>query len=137
MKDFPTLVVSFYFGPMNTRTTRRNDKAQPDNHVAIIGEGVELRGNLETSEDLRICGSLAGSINSQSKVILSPTSSVRGDINCREAEIFGRVKGNLHVRGLLRLKGNAVVEGDISAERLQVEEGVFLMGKCQMYGVPG
>ena len=121
---------------MITRNSNRKDIEQPDSHVATIGEGVELRGNLDTEEDLRVCGSLAGSINSQSKVILSPTSSVQGDIHCREAEIFGRVKGNLYVMGLLRLKGNAVVEGDISAARLQVDEGVFLLGKCRMHGLP-
>ena len=121
---------------MITRNSNRKEIEQPDNHVAIIGEGVELRGNVETEEDLRICGSLAGSINSQSKVILSPTSTVHGDIRCMEAEVFGRVKGNLHVVGLLRLKGNAIVEGDIYAARLQVEEGVYLLGKCRMHDLP-
>lgn len=121
---------------MITILKKQKQQEQPDNHVAIIGVGVDLVGNLETSEDLRISGTLSGSILSQSKVILDPSSEVRGNIRCREAEIHGRVKGNLNIVGLLRLKGNAVVEGDILAERLQIDEGVYLKGRCRMHGVP-
>ena len=136
MKDFHPRGVSDYFVPMFTRKPGKSQKEPFDNHLATIGEGVELHGTLETSEDLRICGTLSGSIRSQSRVVLSSTSSVLGDISCREAEIYGRVKGNLVIDGLLRLKGNAIVEGDITAGRLQVDEGVYLLGKCRMRGRP-
>lgn len=137
MKDFHLGGLPPYFVPMIMKATRNRTDEQPDNHLAMIGEGVELRGILETDEDLRICGILAGSIRSKSKVVLSPTASVLGDILCGEAEIHGRVKGNLDIKGLLRLRGNAVVEGDITANRIQVDEGVFLLGRCRMRAIPG
>jgi cytoskeletal protein CcmA (bactofilin family) len=118
------------------RTRDRLTESQPSEQVAFFGEGVELQGFIQTSDPLRISGSLEGSILSRSRVVLEAKSSVLGDISCHGAEIHGRVEGDLDVRGSLRLKGNAAVEGDIIAEYLQVEEGVSLKGKCMTKAVP-
>jgi cytoskeletal protein CcmA (bactofilin family) len=112
------------------RTRDRLTESQPSEQVAFFGEGVELQGFIQTSDPLRISGSLEGSILSRSRVVLEAQCSVQGDIRCHDAEIYGRVTGDLDVLGPLRLKANAAVEGDITAERLQVDEGVRLKGKC-------
>ena len=136
MSGFHLSDVRLYFVFMFKTSFKWRRAEEPVEPATFFGEGVVLQGFIQTSDPLRISGSLEGSILSRSRVVLEVQCSVQGDIRCHDAEIYGRVTGDLDVLGPLRLKGNAAVEGDITAERLQVEEGVSLKGKCMTKSVP-
>ena len=46
--------------------------------------------------------------------------------------IFGRVNGNVTVGDRCELKSNAVLEGDIAAGTLSIEEGATFMGQSSV-----
>lgn len=128
---FPSGPWRTYFGCMLFYRNRdRIPSGYSEEKVAFFGEEVQLYGFIQTIDPLRISGRLEGSIFSRSRVILESNSSVQGDINCHDAEIHGRVIGDLDVKGALRLKGQAAVDGDVAAARIQVDDGVSLNGKC-------
>lgn len=99
---------------------------------SIIGSGTSITGNIETTGDLRIDGTLKGNVCSKAKVLIGPTGVVEGNVYCCQADILGQVTGSITATELLQLKGKAAVAGDIKAAKLIIESTVNYNGQCQM-----
>ena len=100
--------------------------------VNLISRGTTVVGNIETDTDIRISGSLEGELTANARTIISESGKVVGKIFVDEAVIAGNVDGEVRVKGLLTLKGSAVIDGEVHSGRLVVEEGATFNGKCQM-----
>jgi cytoskeletal protein CcmA (bactofilin family) len=106
--------------------------AAPNGSATLIGAGTVLTGDINSNADLRIDGTVAGNITSSSKIIVGSSGSVEGDISCNQADITGKVSGNVRAKELLQLKGNCVVTGNLYAGKLQVEPSATFNGQCHM-----
>ena len=69
----------------------------------IIGEGSSLKGNLNTSGNIRLEGKVTGDISSASKVVCGETSIVDGNLTAENAEIAGKVTGKVIVLSLIHI----------------------------------
>ncbi|MFL3022873.1 MAG: polymer-forming cytoskeletal protein [Cytophagales bacterium] len=98
----------------------------------IIGEGSVLKGNLNTSGNVRLEGKVIGDLSSSSKVACGETSVVDGNVIAENAEIAGKVTGKVTVSELLILKSTASIHGDISTSNLIIESGANFNGACTM-----
>jgi|TARA_B100001113_G_C20915574_1_gene537715 cytoskeletal protein CcmA (bactofilin family) len=98
----------------------------------IIGEGSVLKGNLNTSGNVRLEGKVVGDLSSKSKVACGETSVVDGNVIADNAEIAGKVTGKVTVTELLILKSTASIHGDISTNNLIIESGANFNGACSM-----
>ncbi len=114
------------------KSKSKNDAALPPSSVSIIGAGNIFSGDLECNGDLRIDGTVKGSIYSKAKVIIGQTGFIEGDIHCNEADITGSVTGNIFTKAALVLKENAVVNGDVHTVKLIIEPTASFNGKCVM-----
>lgn len=106
--------------------------AVPSGSTTIIGTGAVLNGDIESTADIRIDGHLKGNINSTGRVLIGNNGKVDGDIIAQQADITGFVNGNITVKELLNLRGNADVKGDIYVGKLSVEPTVSLNGHVYM-----
>jgi len=104
------------------------------NGATLISAGTTLKGDINASSDLRIDGTIIGNIKSNSKIIIGSTGSVEGDIEGNQADITGKVKGNIKIKDLLQLKGECLINGNINAGKLQVEPTATFNGQCHMAG---
>ena len=59
-------------------------------------------------------------------------SVIEGNIHARDAAIKGRIKGDVFVSGALHLLDTAVIEGNISAKTMVVDEGARYNGACKI-----
>lgn len=100
--------------------------------TTIIGAGTTITGNLVSNGDIRIDGTLKGNLLAKAKVLVGADGTVEGDIDGKQADILGKVTGKIKVSDLLHLHGKAVVDGDITAAKLQIEPTVAFNGQCQM-----
>lgn len=98
----------------------------------LIGPGTIITGDIVSHVDVRIDGVLKGNISGSAKVVLGKEGVVEGNIEGRQADIMGKVRGKLIIKELLSLRGDATVNGDIQAGRLEIESTVTFNGKCQM-----
>ena len=57
---------------------------------------------------------------------------VKGNVVCQNANIIGRVDGNISVKELLSLNSTANVKGDILINMLSIEPGATFSGTCRM-----
>lgn len=89
-------------------------------------------GNINAGSDIRIDGSLQGNIECAGKVIIGEQSHIQGNIIAANAEINGKVNGNLTIQDTLTLKATSTVEGDITTQILIIEPKAVLNGSCKM-----
>lgn len=100
--------------------------------TTIIGAGAVISGNIESTGDIRIDGTLKGNLTCKAKILLGPEAIIEGDIIANQADILGRVQGKVSVSDILYLHGKAVVEGNIHTAKLQIESTASFNGECQM-----
>ena len=95
-------------------------------------QGTELTGDINAGNDIRIDGSIKGTLNCKSKVIIGPTGMIDGEVNCANAVIEGKFKGKLVVKELLHIKESANIEGAIHTGKIIVQSGAVFNVTCQM-----
>lgn len=112
--------------------SRSNNPEQVLKTMNMLGMGTIISGDIKTEGDLRIDGTVKGTVTTNSKLAIGESGLVEGDVSCKNASIEGKVKGNITVAELVFLRKTAVIDGDVSAQKLVVEEGAKLNGKCSM-----
>lgn len=105
------------------------DDEEPE---TVIGENVQMKGELTFKTLLRIDGIFEGELISDGKLIVGPKASVKADIHLAEAFVSGKIEGNITVKERLVLRGRAEVHGDITAPLLSVDEGVSIVGRVNV-----
>lgn len=103
--------------------------------VNIIGAGTSIEGDIVSSGDIRIDGTLKGTVKTRGKLVVGPSGNVEGEVSCQNADISGNVRGKINVTELLALKSTGKVNGEISTGKLAIEPGADFSGSCSMGGV--
>ena len=98
----------------------------------LIGKDTVIKGDVESSGDIRVDGKLIGSLKSNGKIVVGQTGCIEGDFSCKQADISGVVKGVLRCDELTTLKATSRVELDLITKQLCIEVGAIFTGKCQM-----
>lgn len=108
-------------------TTKPADSYRAD--VAHIGKSVLVKGELSGSEDLYLDGEVEGSIELRDhSLIVGPHGRVRANVHARDVVVHGKVDGNIRGTERVELKKSAVLVGDISTQRIIIEDGAYFKG---------
>ncbi len=118
--------------PAEEELPRANNSTNPAEQHNIIGKGTVLEGTIRSSGNVHVSGTVTGRLEVDGRTVVMPGGVVEGEIVSASAEIGGRVKGEVRVRDRLVLKNTAVVEGDLNTQKLVIEEGASLTGRCDM-----
>jgi len=105
--------------------------------INLLGTGTTINGDINSNGDIRINGTLTGNLSTKGRVIIGEAGKIKGDINCRNADILGLVEGTMTVTELLSLKATAVVIGEVTIGKISVEPGCKFNGSCKMTDVNG
>jgi len=106
---------------------------KPAEGSTVIGKSVVIRGELSGDEDLYIDGDIEGTITLKgSGLTIGPNARVRANITVRDVTVFGHLTGNVQASGRVDLRQSAIVNGDILAGRLCIEESAVLKGNVEL-----
>lgn len=94
-----------------------------DNVISIIGPGMRVVGDCETDGTLRIEGTVEGTVKAGKAVVIGKDGVVKGDVATQDAIIGGRVTGAVIAESRLELQATCLVEGEIRARRIKLDEG--------------
>jgi cytoskeletal protein CcmA (bactofilin family) len=103
--------------------------------INIISIGTTITGDIISDGDIRIDGTLKGTLVTKGKVVVGTTGVISGKINSKNSEISGNVEGKINVNELLSLKASAKVVGDIITNKLAIEPNAMFSGTCNMKGM--
>ena len=103
--------------------------------INMIGAGTVINGDIQSKSDIRIDGTLKGSVKTDGKLVVGEAGTVEGDVRCTNADISGSIKAKITVSQLLSLKASAKLDGDIITNKLSIEPGASFSGSCSMGAV--
>jgi cytoskeletal protein CcmA (bactofilin family) len=101
--------------------------------LAQIGKSVVIKGELSGSEDLYLDGLVEGTIALKgNSLTVGPNGQVKASVEAKGVVIQGKLEGNIQASDRVDLRKTAMVTGDISTQRISIEEGAFLKGKVEI-----
>ena len=106
--------------------------AEMESSINTIAQGTTIKGSISAVGDFRLDGTLEGDITLNGKLVVGESGFIKGNVVCQNANIIGRVDGNISVKELLSLNSTANVKGDILINRLSIEPGATFSGSCRM-----
>src|SRR5688572_11020924 len=102
------------------------------NGTTLVGAGTTLKGDVSSNSDLRIDGTVIGNVHSTAKIVIGANGVVEGDLSGNQADIVGKVTGNIKAKDLLQLRSESTVTGNLYVDKLQVEPSATFNGQCDM-----
>ncbi|MCY4543079.1 MAG: polymer-forming cytoskeletal protein [Rhodobacteraceae bacterium] len=112
--------------PVSSAPQTRQSSASPPSQIS---KDLQIKGNLNTSNDIVIQGKVEGDIRAR-VLTVGETADLVGHIRADEVILNGRVAGE--VRGKkVRLNKTAKVEGDIIHSTISIEAGAYFEGSVQ------
>ena len=113
------------------REERLGRPVQEERRVAAwIGASLVITGDLTSSEDMTIAGTVEGDVAvPQNTLTIAPGALIQGDVLARNVAVHGRVQGSITARGRVEVGETGSVLGDIRSPRMAVAEGATLHGR--------
>jgi cytoskeletal protein CcmA (bactofilin family) len=96
--------------------------------ISIIGPGMRVVGDCESDGTIRIEGIVEGSVRAGKAIVIGKEGEVRGDVFTQDAIIGGRVTGTIIAESRLELQATSVVDGEVRARRIKLDEGGKING---------
>lgn len=100
--------------------------------INLIGSGTQINGDINSTGDVRIDGTLTGNISLNGRLVIGPNGKIEGNVTCQNADISGEIKGKISVSEVLALKNTAKILGDIATGKISIEPGAIFTGTCNM-----
>jgi cytoskeletal protein CcmA (bactofilin family) len=94
-----------------------------ENAISIIGPGMRVVGDCDTEGTIRIEGLVQGTVRASKAVVIGKDGTVEGDVLTQDAVIGGKVTGSVVAESRLELQATCVVDGEIRARRIKLDEG--------------
>jgi len=110
----------------------------PGGEMANIGKSITIKGDLSGDEDLVIEGTVEGKIElPNNQLTVGGNGEVKADVAAKSVVIVGKVSGNVTGTERVEIDAQGVLDGDVKAPRLIVQEGAVLNGSVDMSGSKG
>ncbi len=111
----------------------RFSKEQDEERViSIVGPGMTVVGDCKSTGSIRIEGVVDGTIQSDKSVVVGKGACVNGDVTSRDGVVAGTVNGVVRVEARLEFHATGIVEGELYAGLLQLEEGGKINGAIKI-----
>ncbi len=107
---------------------------KPKPSPSIISSDLTIKGNINTTGDVQVEGTVEGDIRAH-MLTIGEGATIKGEVMADDVVVHGRVVGRL--RGLkVRLTATARVEGDIVHKTIAIESGAHFEGSVQRQDDP-
>jgi len=104
--------------------------------ISIIGPGMRVTGDCATDGTLRVEGTIEGTVRAGKAVVVGKDGVVLGDVTTQDAVIGGRVVGTVIAESRLELQATCIIEGEVRAKRIKLEEGGRVNGSVHIGEAP-
>lgn len=115
---------------------KREGKKKDRHDIVVLGKTTSFTGYLKFDTTLRIQGHFRGTIEATGDLIVDKDAIVEADhITVSSLTVYGSISGTVNALKKVDMMSGAKVQGDVSAARLRIADGVLFEGKCKMTNV--
>ena len=115
-------------GKINFITTKYDKMEQ----INVISKGTSIKGDVVSDGDMRVDGTINGNLVVKGKLFMGENGYINGTVASQNAELAGRIDGNIRVSGLLSLLKTSIIKGDLIISQISIEPGARFSGHCSM-----
>ena len=94
----------------------------------VVGREIAIRGTVRGEEDLEIHGLVVGRLETSGALLVSEGGRVHADINADRVVVRGEIRCKVVLANIVEILSGAVLEADVRAPRVLVEEGARVRG---------
>lgn len=116
---------------VNKKENNTSQKLLNEAITSIIGEDMNITGDLISNTSIRIDGKVVGNITTKKLIIVGEKADIKGDLSSKNVIVFGRLDGNV-IAGEVQIKKSGIINGDISVQAIEIEMGGKYNGKLMM-----
>lgn len=115
--------------------TRNRHAGDPmhDDVEAFLGANVQVRGDVHFSGGLRIDGEVTGDVVvtgvQAGTLTIGDSGRVHGNVRVSHLVIYGQISGHVHATGLVDVRPQAQIEGDVHYGSLEMAAGAVIRGR--------
>ena len=114
-----------------TKISSNNPKSIGGHAKAVIGNGVTVKGEITDADEVQIDGS-ADVVMSTDNLVIGGTGDLKGVITSQNADVWGKLDGEVKISGTLTIQEQGSVSGSIEYENLQIKLGGKLKGDVKV-----
>ena len=108
-------------------------ETSPTSAKNVLASDVDIKGTIRFENELIFDGKLDGEIVSDAgSLTIGKNANVKGEIRTKSVVVHGNVAGNITVGERCELKASSQLTGDLSAQRIIIEEGAMFVGKSEV-----
>jgi len=96
----------------------------------IIGHGVKIKGEILNADEIQIDGSADITLNTDN-LIIGSTGEAKGNLETHNADVWGKIDGDLKVNGTLTVQEDGEVSGNVEYESVQIKLGGKIRGEIK------
>lgn len=102
----------------------------------VLNQDVTVVGTLRFTDDLLVDGVVEGEITSEGVLTVGANATIQSDekhkaaIRTKSAIIHGKVIGDVIVTDRVELSSTAELAGDVTADKISIQEGAVFVGHC-------
>ena len=109
-----------------------NNKIRSSKIETLIGQSIEVDGDLNFNGGLHLDGKIKGNVTSEngsnSVLVVSEQGEISGDVNVPYAVINGTIRGNVYASEKLELSHKACITGNVHYNMLEMASGASVNG---------
>lgn len=116
-----------------SRETRRGTPPIEEGNMANVGKSITIKGDISGNEDVLVEGKVEGKVDlPQNQLTVGANGICEATVHAKTVIIVGRVAGDVSAVERVEIQATGVVDGDVKAPRLVVEEGAVINGSITM-----
>ena len=100
----------------------------------VIAKNTTIIGDIKSDGEFRIDGTLEGALKTDGRVIIGSDGFIKGKVEATNADIEGKISGELLVSNTLTIKATADISGEVIIGKLSIEPGASFNATCAMKG---
>ncbi|MEM1218495.1 MAG: polymer-forming cytoskeletal protein [Bacteroidota bacterium] len=118
----------------NKQVVSSNQSTSNNQLTCVVSKDTAIEGSFQADQDVRLDGSVKGDVKCSKRLVLGETGKIEGTVEDQHAVIMGTIEGEILVKETLTLKSTALINGNLSAKGIQVEEGARYNGTLKVGG---
>ena len=118
---------------LRSREARLTSPPLEEGNMANVGKSITIKGDISGDEDVLIEGKVEGKVDlPQNQLTVGANGICEATVHAKTVIVVGRVAGNVSAVERVEIQATGVVDGDVKAPRLVVEEGAVINGSISM-----
>ena len=97
----------------------------------VIGNGVRIKGEITNADEVQIEGFADVTMNTDNLVV-GGSGDLKGTINAHNADIWGKMEGEIKVGGTLCIQEQGSVSGSVEYQNMQIKLGGQIKGDIKI-----